>query len=112
MAPLVPCHEYDVHLVLCDFGKHGTAYVETDPAKADRNRVVRDLIVGQYDRPLSVVALNTAEGWAHDVSESVARSIMKAGAGTSLTAGTHAFSWRTWLTVYSPYSESLRLIRT
>jgi hypothetical protein len=91
LSPLVPCHDYDVHLVLCDFGEHGTAYVETDPAKADRNTVIRDLIAGQYDRPLSVVAFNMAEGWVHDVSESIARSIIKAGVGTSLTAGTRAF---------------------
>jgi hypothetical protein len=91
MPPLVPCHEYDVHLVLCDFGEHGTAYVETDPANADRNAVIRTLLAGEYERPISVIAFNLADGWVHDVSESIARSITKAGADMTLTAGTRAF---------------------
>jgi len=55
-APLVPSHDHDVHLVLCDFGEHGTAYVETDPANADRNAVIRALLAGEYERPISVKA--------------------------------------------------------
>ena len=91
MPPLVPCHDYDVHLVLCDFGEHGTAYVETDPANADRNAIICALLAGKYERPISVIAFNLADGWVHDVSESIARSITKAGADVSLTAGTRAF---------------------
>jgi hypothetical protein len=90
-APLVPSHDHDVHLVLCDFGEHGTAYVETDPATADRNAVIRAFLAGEYERPISVIAFNLADGWVHDVSGSIARSIIKAGADMSLTAGTRAF---------------------
>jgi hypothetical protein len=90
-APLVPSHDHDVHLVLCDFGEHGTAYVETDPTNADRNAVIRALLAGEYEHPISVIAFNLADGWVHDVSESIARSIIKAGADMSLTAGTRAF---------------------
>jgi hypothetical protein len=88
-APLVPSLDDDLHFVLCDFGKNGHAFVETDPAHADRNTIIRNLIAGEYERPLSVVAFNLAEGWACDVSESVAKAIMKANA--SLTAGTREF---------------------
>jgi hypothetical protein len=56
-APLVPSHDHDVHLVLWDFGEHGTAYVETDPANADRNAVIRALLAGEYERPISVKAV-------------------------------------------------------
>jgi hypothetical protein len=49
--PLVPSHDHDVHLVLCDFGDHGRAYVETDPAAADKDTIVRNMIAGQYDHP-------------------------------------------------------------
>src|SRR5712675_1591549 len=83
--PLVPSLGDDLHFVLCDFGKNGHAFVETDPAHAERNTVICNLIAGEYQRPLSVVAFNLAEGWACDVSESVAKAIMKTGA--SLTAG-------------------------
>jgi hypothetical protein len=87
--PLVPSLGHDLHFVLCDFGKNGHAFVETDPDHADRNTVIHNLIAGEYERPLSVVAFNLAEGWACDVSKPIARTIMKADA--SLTAGTRAF---------------------
>jgi hypothetical protein len=87
--PLVPSLGHDVHFVLCDFGKNGHAFVETDPTHADVNTVIRNLIAGEYQRPLTVIAFNLAEGWACDVSESIAKAIMKSGA--SLTTGTRAF---------------------
>src|SRR6266446_6445169 len=52
-ASLVPSLDVDVHLVLCDFGRSGLAYVETDPTKADA--IVRNLLQGQYERPVRVV---------------------------------------------------------
>jgi hypothetical protein len=87
--PLVPSLDDDLHFVLCDFGRNGHAFVEMDPAHADRNTIIRNLIAGEYERPLSVVAFNLAEGWAYDVSESVAKAIVKTNA--SLTAGTREF---------------------
>jgi hypothetical protein len=63
--------------------------VETDPAHADRNTVICNLIAGEYERPLNVIAFNLAEGWACDVSESIAKALMKSG--DLLTAGTSAF---------------------
>src|SRR5258708_34510275 len=74
-ASLVPSLDVDVHLVLCDFGRSGVAYVETDPTKADATTIVRNLLQGQYGRPVPVVALNAAEGWARDVSENIAPKI-------------------------------------
>jgi hypothetical protein len=38
--------------------------------------VVADLLSGQYRHPLRVVAFNTAEGWARDVSADVARQVL------------------------------------
>jgi hypothetical protein len=40
---LVPSLNEDLHLVLCDFGRAGLAYVETDPAEADATTVVQNL---------------------------------------------------------------------
>ena len=44
--PLVPQVNQELHFVLCDFGKHGQAYVETEPGQADRDTIVRNLIAG------------------------------------------------------------------
>jgi len=84
--PLVPQVNQDVYFVLCDFGKQGQAYVETDPSQADRETVIRNLLAGEFDRPLSVMA----EGWARDVSESIAREIAKTD-DDPLPVGTRSF---------------------
>ena len=65
-----------VYLVLDDFGRLGRAYPETDPERADLDTVISDLMSGHHD-PVRVVAFNTAERWAEDVSEDIAREIMR-----------------------------------
>jgi hypothetical protein len=57
-----------VYLVLDDFGSLGQAYRETDPEQADRKTVLSNLVSGEYRRPLRIVAFNTTEGWARDVT--------------------------------------------
>jgi hypothetical protein len=71
--PLAQKGDDTVYLVLDDFGELGTAYREIDAAKADLTTVVADLLSGQYRR---VVAFNTAEGWARDVSTDIARKVV------------------------------------
>jgi len=66
-----------IYLVLNDYGKLGSAYVETDPAAADRESIIRNFLSGQYDNAVRVVAFNTAEGWSWDVSEDIAREILQ-----------------------------------
>ena len=46
-------------------------------ARSDLETTISDLIAGQYDNPVRVVAFNTAERWSEDVSEYVAREIMR-----------------------------------
>jgi hypothetical protein len=56
MSPsLVPSsdQDHDLHFVLCDFGKYGKTYIETNPNEADRATIVRNMIDGQYARPLA-----------------------------------------------------------
>jgi hypothetical protein len=69
--------EQTVYLVLCDFGPLGQAYCETNPERADLETTIADLLSGQYDNAVRVVAFNTAERWAEDVSDDVAREIMR-----------------------------------
>jgi hypothetical protein len=66
-----------VYLVLNDYGKLGSAYVETDPAEADRESIIRNFLSGQYGNAVRVVAFNTAEGWSWDVSEDIAREVLQ-----------------------------------
>jgi hypothetical protein len=69
------------------------AYVETDPAEADAGIIVENLLHGQYERPLRVLALNADEGWARDVSEAIATKVRDVAEqeGRELTSGTLAF---------------------
>ena len=76
---LVPAdREATVCLVLDDFGSMGTAYRETDEARCDQQSVVDDLLTGQFNNPLRVVAFNTAEGWARDASADIAQLVIEA----------------------------------
>jgi hypothetical protein len=78
--PLVPADgqfNVTVHIVLDDFGKLGRAYRETDEARADLRSLIEDMLSGQFERPMRVVAFNTDHGWARDVSEDVARDVVE-----------------------------------
>jgi hypothetical protein len=74
--PLVPSPDGTVYLVLDDFGEFGRAYRETDPTQADRQTVVANLLAGQYQHPLRVVAFNTADGWAREVTAEIAQEAL------------------------------------
>ena len=85
--------ERDLHFVLCDFGRSGRAYIETDPAEADASTIVRNLLQGQYSRPVRVLALNVEEGWVRDVSKIMAAKVRDEARreDQGLTSGTRAF---------------------
>ena len=88
-----PYLDVDVHLVLCDFGRAGLAYVETDPVEADATTIVQNLLHGQYEQPLRVIAINAEEGWSRDVSESIAAKVRDVAEHEliELTSGTPDF---------------------
>jgi hypothetical protein len=67
----------DIYIVLDDFGPLGRAWRETDDAQADRATLVRDLLDGQYDDPVRIVAFNTAQGWSRDVTDDIASELRK-----------------------------------
>ena len=75
--PLAPGqHDVTVYVVLNDFGPLGRAYCETDETEADEETVVDNILNGQYSHPLRVVAFNTVEGWARDVTKDIARAML------------------------------------
>jgi hypothetical protein len=66
----------EVYLVLDDFGgRLGLAWRETEPADTKPERLIENLLSGEYSHPLRIVAFNTAEGWSRDVTEDIAREL-------------------------------------
>ena len=76
-SSLVPHFDVTVHIVLDDYGKAGGAYRETDEEDTTLGSVVDDLLSGQFNNPVRVVAFNTSEGWSRDVSEDIAREVLR-----------------------------------
>jgi hypothetical protein len=74
---LVPFYNATVYLVLDDFGKLGRAYRETDENRADLQTLLKELLAGEYKRPVRIVAFNTAEGWSRDASKDIAWELVK-----------------------------------
>jgi hypothetical protein len=64
-----------VYLVVDGFGGIGTVYRETEVERTDPETVTADLMSGQFNDPLRVVAFNTLEHWAQDVSKDIALEI-------------------------------------
>jgi hypothetical protein len=66
-----------VYLVVDDFAHRGRAWREADTEKTDLETVVSDLLSGQYNDPIRVVAFNTAAKWAQDVSADIAQELQR-----------------------------------
>ena len=91
---LVPSFDVTVYLVLDDFGPVGRAYREADEEASDLDSIIDHMLSGEYRNPIRVVAFNTAEGWARDVSEDVAWEVLKRASaeGRTLPESTHDFA--------------------
>jgi len=48
---------------------------ETEIEKADLETIVGDMLSGQYNNPIRIVAFNTLEHWTEDVSSDVAAEL-------------------------------------
>ena len=65
-----------VYLVIDRFGGGlSTVYRETEIERADLETIIADLMSGQFNDPIRVVAFNTLEHWSEDVSEYIAFEI-------------------------------------
>ena len=68
----------DIYLVLDDFGSRlGRSWREIDEHGTDRETLIRDLMEGQYNRPVRIVAFNTSEGWSRDVTVDIADELRR-----------------------------------
>jgi hypothetical protein len=61
-----------VYLVVEGPGQHGIA---REIERADIETVITDLLSGQFNDPIEVVAFNTLEHWTYDLSKDIAREI-------------------------------------
>ena len=75
------------YLVVDRFGGLGSVYRETEVERTDLETIITDLLSGQFNDPIRVVAFNTLEHWSRDVSEDIALEIQTRcdiqGAGVS-----------------------------
>ncbi len=102
---LVPHFNGTAHIMLDDFGKAGRVYRETAEADTTLESVIDDLLTGQFNNPVRVVAFNTSEGWSRDVSEVVAREMLRRVAGRARPL---AASSRKFVETYVDEDELLR----
>jgi hypothetical protein len=63
-----------VYLVVDSF-RSGAVYRETEVERTDLETIIGDLLSGQFNNPVRVVAFNTLEHWAEEVSAEVASEI-------------------------------------
>jgi hypothetical protein len=69
--------DQNVYLVLDCFDRNGCAWREADVERTDLETVITDLMSGQYNDPQRVIAFNTFERWAEDVSEDIADELRR-----------------------------------
>jgi hypothetical protein len=79
--------------LLDDFGKAGRVYREAAETDVTLEFVIDDLLTGQFNNPVRVVAFNTSEGWSRDDSEDIAREVVRRAAtrGRTVAAGSRPF---------------------
>ena len=76
LSPLMVPYGADrtVYLVV-DSIETGGAYREIEVERSDLERLISDLITGQFSAPVRVIAFNTLEHWSEDISKKVAEEI-------------------------------------
>jgi hypothetical protein len=75
MSPIVPYGaDETVFVVIDNSGAPGGAHRQVE--RADLDTVINDLISGQFNDPVQVVAFNTLEHWTEDLSADVANEIV------------------------------------
>ena len=63
-----------VYLVVDRFS-NGSVYRETEIERSDLETIIDEFMTGQFNDPVRIVAFNTLEHWADDVSKDVAQEV-------------------------------------
>jgi hypothetical protein len=78
--------------VLDHLGQYGRVWIEIGDEDANQETIVQWLIEGQFSHPLRVIAFNTNEGWARDVTRDIAWKVLELNRrGTDLGAVAREF---------------------
>jgi hypothetical protein len=64
-----------IYVVMDGLGYRGTFSQDREVERSDLETVLADLMSGQFNDPIRVVAFNTLEHWSKDVSAEVAHEI-------------------------------------
>jgi hypothetical protein len=72
---LVPYGADETVFLVVDRFTSGTVYRETEIERSDFETVISDFMRGEFNDPVRVVAFNTLEHWADDVSGQIAEEI-------------------------------------
>jgi hypothetical protein len=76
IAPYGP--EQDTYLVLDNFGgRLGRAWRETDEEATDRETLILNMLSGEYNNPVRIIAFNAAEGWSRNVTVDIADELRR-----------------------------------
>ncbi len=74
--PAVPYGaDQTVYLVVDSFTARDGGYCEIEGERSDLDSVVSDLLSGEFNAPVRVMAFNTLEHWTEDISRQVAEEI-------------------------------------
>ena len=74
---IVPGAPEDYYIVLNHYGRFGTAFAETDVARANYETTIADLMSGQHCDPVRVVMFNPETNRSEDVSHAVAHEVLR-----------------------------------
>ena len=65
-----------VHMLLDDFSR-ARAWREMDEEHTDERDIVSEIIDGEFNRPIKIVAFNLEENWVRYVTEDIARAVIE-----------------------------------
>jgi hypothetical protein len=92
IVPNAPANSRTVYQVLDHLGRHGRVWIEIGDEDANEETIVQWIIEGQFSHPLRVIAFNTDEGWARDVTRDIAWKLFGLNrSGTDLGAAAREF---------------------
>ena len=74
---IVPVTPEDYYIVINHYGRFGTAFAETDLARANCETTAADLMSGQHSDPLRMVMFNPDTDRAEEVSHAIAQEILR-----------------------------------
>jgi hypothetical protein len=64
-----------VYLVVDRINRRSDAWHESEVERTDPEAIIADLLSGQFNDPVRVIAFNTLEHWSRDVSADIAAEI-------------------------------------